>query len=412
MQQQPVLPVVEVQARELLDAGEAVVQGLAVDAQLGCRAAGLARAVEVDLGGAGELLMGGGEERGDHGVVDRLRGQRGQQAVRADERPLRHRAEPRFREGGASRGRRLLPDRAQLREAGARLAETGRHLCPALLGRPSGRGLLQQPGRRSLRRRAHLGRAQPYEHGQALPGRAPRHRAQRGRVRHRPHRRGVVGVGRGPRSHADDRMDAVRARAEGRAQLGDRHVALPAALGGQRGPQLPAQVGPVLRLVREQRADPGCHLHRGRQLLVRGPGIVVQEPDVAPYDTPVAYRQADSSAVHPRLRSARDPYRPGGACDAEALEPGPHGRRGAARQDRAGAHGVQGRRVELVLAVVGPEGDQLEVPVLQRRGGAQELRDLVDQLLVVTLEFRRHPGILPHSPGLFIHLSEICGTDA
>lgn len=59
MQQQPVLPVVEVQARELLDAGEAVVQGLAVDAQLGCRAAGLARAVEVDLGGAGELLMGG-----------------------------------------------------------------------------------------------------------------------------------------------------------------------------------------------------------------------------------------------------------------------------------------------------------------------------------------------------------------
>ena len=52
--------------------------------------------------------------------------------------------------------------------------------------------------------------------------------------------------------------------------------------------------------------------------------------------------------------------------------------------------------VEVALAVVRAEGDQLEVPVLQRRGGAEQRRDLVDQLLVVALWSDRSPGHSPH----------------
>ena len=61
MEQQAVLAVVQVEAGQLLHPGEAVVQGLAVDAKLGGGAAGLARTVEVEFGGAGQLLVGGGE---------------------------------------------------------------------------------------------------------------------------------------------------------------------------------------------------------------------------------------------------------------------------------------------------------------------------------------------------------------
>ncbi|CAM5364624.1 hypothetical protein SFUMM280S_02464 [Streptomyces fumanus] len=75
--------------------------------------------------------------------------------------------------------------------------------------------------------------------------------------------------------------------------------------------------------------------------------------------------------------------------------------------------GSSADRIEVALAVVlGAEGDQPEVAVLQGRGGAQQFRDLVDQLLVVTPEIRRHPDILAHAPPAFIHLSEIRGTDA
>ena len=37
----------------------------------------------------------------------------------------------------------------------------------------------------------------------------------------------------------------------------------------------------------------------------------------------MAYRQADPAAEHPGFRVGRDADRPGGAGDAEALEPGP-----------------------------------------------------------------------------------------
>ncbi|GAP51391.1 uncharacterized protein SAZU_6253 [Streptomyces azureus] len=207
-------------------------------------------------------------------------------------------------------------------------------------------------------------------------------------------------------------MEAVGAGAEGGAEFRDGHVALPVAVGGEDGPQFAAEVGTVLGLVRQQRADPGRDLHGGGQLAFTRAGIVVEQPDVAVNHAPVADRQADPAPVHPGLRRRRDTDRAGRTRDAEALEPRPDGRRGAAGEDRAGAHRVQGRRIEIALTVVRAEGDQLEVPVLQRRGRPEQLRDLVDQFLVVTPVFRRHPGIVPHFTGPFIHLSEICGTDA
>ena len=75
-----------------------------------------------------------------------------------------------------------------------------------------------------------------------------------------------------------------------------------------------------------------------------GPGVVLQQPDVAEDDTPMAYRQTDPAPVHPRLRSGRNPHRAARAGDAEALEPRADRRRGAAGQDRAGADRVQRRR--------------------------------------------------------------------
>ena len=100
----------------------------------------------------------------------------------------------------------------------------------------------------------------------------------------------------------------------------------------------------------------------------------------------MAYGETDPAPVHPRLRGRRDADRAGRAGDAEALEPGPDRGRRAPGQDRAGADRVQ-RRVVVALTVVRAEGDQLEVPVLQRRGRAEQLRDLVDQLLVVAPVF-------------------------
>jgi hypothetical protein len=207
-------------------------------------------------------------------------------------------------------------------------------------------------------------------------------------------------------------VQAVAARAERRAQLGHRHVALPAALGGQDGPQLAGEVRAGLGLVREQRADAGGHLHGAGQLGVGGARVVVEQPDIAEDDAPMAYRETDPPPVDPGLRGRRDTDGPGRAGDAEALEPGADRRGGPAGEDRAGAHGVQGGRVEVALAVVRPEGDQLEITVLQRRGDAEERRDLVDQLLVVASVFTAHPGILAHFRGPFIHLSEIRGRDA
>jgi len=88
-------------------------------------------------------------------------------------------------------------------------------------------------------------------------------------------------------------------------------------------------------------------------------------------------------------------------------------------------HDAQRRLVQLVLARVRAEGEELEVAVLQGRGGAQQLGELVHELLVVAPVvpvvpvvsvpvpvIRRHRGILPHARPSFIHLSEICGTDA
>ncbi|MDQ0987239.1 hypothetical protein QFZ71_004522 [Streptomyces sp. V2I9] len=144
--------------------------------------------------------------------------------------------------------------------------------------------------------------------------------------------------------------------------------------------ELPREVRARPRLVGEQRPDPRGDLHGGRQPLVGRARYGVEQPDVAENDTPMAYRKTDAVPEHPGLRGGGDADGPGGTGDAEPLEPGAHGRRGAAGQDRPGADRVH-RRV--VVAVVGSEGDQAEVAVLQGRRGVEEGRDLVDQFLVV-----------------------------
>ena len=239
-------------------------------------------------------------------------------------------------------------------------------------------------------------RAQADQQGHALGRSSPGQRAQGCRARHRAGRRGVVGVGRGPGGHADHRVQTVGAGAEGGAEVRDGHVALPVAFRGEHGSQLAAEVGTVLGLVREQRADPVGDLHGRGELAFGRAGVVVQQPDIAVDDAPVADGEADPAPVDPRLRRRRDPHRAGRAGDAEALEPGPDRRRRAAGEDRTGAHRVQGRRIEVALAVVRAEGDQLEVPVLQRRGRAEQRRDLVDQLLVVARPVS--PTSYGHSP--------------
>src|SRR5690606_14312351 len=119
--------------------------------------------------------------------------------------------------------------------------------------------------------------------------------------------------------------------------------------------QLAGEVRAVLCLVGEQRADAGGHPHGRVEPAVGGARAVLQQPHVAEDDAPVAYRKADAAAVHPRLRRARDAYRAPGAGDAEALEPGADGGRGAPGEDRAGAHRVERGRIEVALAVVGAE---------------------------------------------------------
>ncbi len=131
VQQQAVLAVVQVQAGQLLHPGQAVVQRLAVDAQLRRRAARLARAVEVDLGGAGQFVVGGGEQGAYGGVLGRVRGQRGQEAVRADRAPTR-----RPGRGAVPPGPRGPPPRPPARRRpeparpGARGADAGRDRDP------------------------------------------------------------------------------------------------------------------------------------------------------------------------------------------------------------------------------------------------------------------------------------------
>ncbi|EKX69012.1 hypothetical protein STRIP9103_07018, partial [Streptomyces ipomoeae 91-03] len=215
-------------------------------------------------------------------------------------------------------------------------------------------------------------------------------------------------------------------------------------------------------------ADTGGDRHGGGQLRVRGARVAVQQPDVAEDDTPMPYRETDTAPQDPRLRGRRDTDRGGRPGDAEALEPLPHRRGGAPGEDRAGAHRVQGRWIEVALTVVRAEGDQLEVTVLQRRRGTEQPRDLVDELLVLPapaatvtaraghrhhryrlcpppsspppppppppspsppapavaatatavamararLENHRHAGILPQFRMRFIQMSEIQGTDA
>src|SRR5262249_53076518 len=100
---------------------------------------------------------------------------------------------------------------------------------------------------------------------------------------------------------------------------------------------------------------------------------------------------------------------------AEALEPPAHRRRGTAGEDRAGADRGERRLVELAVAVVGGEGNQLEVTGLHGRGGTEQRPDLLDELLVLApgpLENIRHTGILPHFLCPLIQMSEIQGTDA
>ncbi|WP_416966414.1 hypothetical protein, partial [Streptomyces sp. Agncl-13] len=58
-------------------------------------------------------------------VVGRLGGECGEEAVRADVRPLGHRCEAGFREGRAARRRGFLPGGAQVGEADAGGADTG-----------------------------------------------------------------------------------------------------------------------------------------------------------------------------------------------------------------------------------------------------------------------------------------------
>ncbi|GAQ66952.1 hypothetical protein SsS58_07392 [Streptomyces scabiei] len=352
--------------------------------------------------------MGGGEGRAHGGVPGGAGRKRGQQPVRADGAPLGDRAEPRLRERGPGRRRGLPPVGAQLGEARSGARDARRRVCARAL---------QEPGGGRERRGRHVRRAQPHQQGQAPAGRPPRHRAQRGRPRHRTERRGVVRTGGRPGGHAHHRVDPVAARAERAAQLRHRHVALPVTPGGQDRAQLPGEVGARLGLVREEGADPGGDRHRGGELGVGRARVAVQEPDVAEHDTPMAYGQADTAPEDPRGRGRRDADRGRRPGDAEALEPLPHRRRRTAGQDRAGADRVHGRGIEVALAVVRAEGDQLEVAVLQRRRGAEQLGDLVDEVLVLTHRvgrcvFRRHRGILPYAPGPFIHLSEICGTDA
>ncbi len=254
---------------------------------------------------------------------------------------------PPARPPGAPRGRAgvAIPAGASPQPLGGRAGGEGPRLCAAVRGR---RGTRRPGGRPPPPRRA-----RPVPRGLALP-----------------------------RGHADDGVQSVRAGPQGRPQGRDGHVALPAAPGGQGRGELAREVRARPLLVRQESADPGGHLHGRRQPPGRGPRLGVEQPHVPEDHTPMAYGKADPVPEDARVRGGGDADRALRPGDAEALEPGADRRGGPPGQDRPRPDRVH-RGV--VVAVVGAEGDQAEVAVLQGRRGPEERGDLVHQVLVIAL---------------------------
>ncbi len=146
-------------------------------------------------------------------------------------------------------------------------------------------------------------------------------------------------------------------------------------VGGEQVGDLPAQVVALAGLAGHEEGGPLAERHGLGGLGARDALLVVQEPQVAVGHVVPADGQAEPGELA-EGRVRRDADRARRAGDAVPLEAGPDVLGRAAAQDRVQPDGVDG-------VAVGGVGDQVEVAVLQRGGGLQEVGRLFRDLLEV-----------------------------